>query len=103
MSIEEVGRGSLLVEVPMLNCKSGSMSLHIKIGSKPYIFNNGTGDASLKAGLILAGYGKAKCRFAGGENPEGDPEKEVQYKLSGPEDLVLGHNCVCMHACMYVS
>ena len=95
-TIESVGRGSVLAEVPMVNARMGGTSLHVKVGNKIYIFNSGQAESCLKSGTILCGYGKGKFRFAGKDGqPEGDPAKEVQYKLTGPDQLAL---CLSSHS-----
>ena len=87
-TIESVGRGSQMVEVPMANAKSGGVFLHIKIGNKPYIMNTGTAETCLKSGTIICGFGKGKFRFAGKDGQlEGDINKEIPFELSGPDQL----------------
>ncbi|CAK9032566.1 unnamed protein product [Durusdinium trenchii] len=91
-TIDSVGKQGALVETPLINAKIEGVQLHIKSQNKPYLFNTGAQEASLKAGLIICGFGKGKWKLAEGSQ-ENNPRTEVLFELSGPDDLVLfnGH------------
>lgn len=71
-----------------MNAKIQGVHLHIKAGSKIYVFNQGSQEANLKAGLILCGYGQGKWRLQTGTENEGNPTKEVLFNIDGPETMV---------------
>ena len=85
-TIESVGTTGALLDVPLVNAKVQGVSLHIKAGNKVYLFNQGSQEVSLKAGLILCGYGRGKWRLQQNSNQdEGNPAKEVLFNLSNSE------------------
>ena len=89
-TIESVGAGGALLETPLINAKIEGVQLHVKPQNRPYVFNTGSQEASLKAGLILCGYGKGKWRLADAQSQESNPRTEVLFNLTGPDDFVAG-------------
>jgi hypothetical protein len=89
-TIESVGAGGALLETPLINAKIEGVQLHLKPQNRPYLFNTGNQEASLKAGLILCGYGKGKWRLADAQSQEANPGTEVLFNLTGPDDFVAG-------------
>ena len=89
-TIESVGAGGALLETPLINAKIEGVQLHLKPQNRPYLFNTGNQEASLKAGLILCGYGKGKWRLADAQSQEANPRTEVLFNLTGPDDFVAG-------------
>jgi len=87
-TIESVGTAGAILDVPLVNAKIQGVHLHIKAGSKIYVFNQGSQEANLKAGLILCGYGQGKWRLQTGTENEGNPTKEVLFNIDGPETMV---------------
>ena len=88
-TIESVGANGALLETPLINAKAEGVQLHVKPQNRPYLFNTGSQEASLKAGLILCGYGKGKWRLADAKSQEtGNPRSEVLFNLPGPDDFV---------------
>ena len=90
-TIESVGKDGALVETPLINAKIEGVVLHIKPQNKPYIFNNGSQEAGLKAGLILCGFGKGSWKLRDGTTDAGNPQKEILFNLEGPDDVVPCH------------
>ena len=85
-TIESVGTAGALLDVPLVNAKVQGVSLHIKAGNKVYLFNQGSQEISLKAGLILCGYGRGKWRLEqNNQDAQGNPAKEVLFSLENPE------------------
>lgn len=87
-TIESVGAQGALVETPLLNAKIEGVTLHIKSGNRPYIFNNSSQEAGLKSGLIVCGFGKGTWKLRDGPEDVGNPQKEILFNLEGPDDLV---------------
>ncbi len=91
--IEKVGQEAKLLECPLVNVRTSGVILHIKIGNKPYIFNNSQSEVTLRRGMVLAGHGRGKFKLQSGTE-EPDTTKDVLYALNSSDDEVLFNNTI---------
>ena len=70
----------------MCNVRGLNVMLHLKPGSKAFIFNKGSDVAQLRRGLIVAGFGKGN--YKRGSDLGEDAGKSVVFELKSPSDLV---------------
>ena len=88
--ISEVGTEGKLLETPLANIKNQGVNLHCKVGNKPYIFNEGSTECILRAGTVIAGFGKGGFKHAQ-DTPGTDfnQDKDILYVLDGPQAEVI--------------
>ena len=87
--IENLGDAGKLVDIPLLNVKQPSVHLRLMTGQGVYLINTGGQEVTLKAGIILAGYGKGSFNSSEKSGTaEIDPTKEVLFDMKTGADWV---------------
>ena len=87
--IADLGDSGKLVDIPLLNLKQPSVNLRLMTGGKVYLINSGAQEVSIKAGIILCGYGRGAFKASqSGDTSDIDPAKEVLFDMKTGADMV---------------